>query len=86
MKDYTVAIVGATGAVGQEIASILAERNFPVSTLVPLASKRSAGKKIVFRGKEYTVQETLPSSFAGVDLAFFLCRHQGEPGAGAGSR
>lgn len=71
MKDYTVAIVGATGAVGQEIASILAERNFPVSTLVPLASKRSAGKKIVFRGKEYTVQETLPSSFAGVDLAFF---------------
>jgi aspartate-semialdehyde dehydrogenase len=71
MKGYTVAIVGATGAVGQEIAAILAERDFPVSTLVPLASKRSAGRKIVFQGKEYSVQESLPSAFAGVDIAFF---------------
>ena len=71
MKGYTVAIVGATGAVGQEIAAVLAERNFPVANLVPLASRRSAGRKIVFQGKEYSVQESLPSSFAGVDIAFF---------------
>ena len=50
MKTYTVAILGATGAVGQEMMKILAERNFPVGKLVPLASKRSAGKKLVFIG------------------------------------
>ena len=46
MKTYTVAVLGATGAVGQEMIKILAERNFPVGKLVPLASKRSAGKKL----------------------------------------
>ena len=49
MKTYTVAVLGATGAVGQEMMKILEERNFPVGTLVPLASARSAGKTLKFR-------------------------------------
>ena len=48
MKLYTVAILGATGAVGQEMMNILDERNFPVGKLLPLASARSAGKKLLF--------------------------------------
>ena len=51
MKLYTVAVLGATGAVGQEMIKILEERNFPVGTLVPLASARSAGKTLKFRVK-----------------------------------
>ena len=50
MKTYTVAILGATGAVGQEMIKILEERNFPVGKLIPLASARSAGKKLTFKG------------------------------------
>lgn len=71
MKKLTVAVVGATGAVGQEVLALLEDRNFPVGKLVPLASKRSAGKKISFQGEEYLVKETLPAAFNGVDLAFF---------------
>ncbi|NLJ34054.1 MAG: aspartate-semialdehyde dehydrogenase [Firmicutes bacterium] len=71
MKGYTVAVVGATGAVGQEILAILRERDFPLTNLVPLASKRSAGKKLTFGDREYTIRESLPSEFAGVDIAFF---------------
>ena len=52
MKQYTVAVLGATGAVGQEMIHILEERNFPVGKLVPLASSRSAGKTVTFRGEE----------------------------------
>ena len=54
MKLYTVAILGATGAVGQEMMKILEERNFPVSRLIPLASARSVGKKLNFKGQELT--------------------------------
>ena len=68
MKNYTVAILGATGAVGQEMMSILAERNFPVGKLVPLASARSAGKKLTFRGEEVTIQEVCAEAFQGVDI------------------
>ena len=68
MKLYTVAILGATGAVGQEMMSILAERNFPVGKLVPLASARSAGKKLPFNGGEVTVQEVSAEAFQGVDI------------------
>ena len=50
MKTYTVAILGATGAVGQEMIKELQERKFPVGKLIPLASKRSAGKTLPFRG------------------------------------
>ena len=68
MKTYTVAILGATGAVGQEMMKILEERNFPVGTLVPLASARSAGKKLTFRGEEVTIKEVCAEAFQGVDI------------------
>ena len=68
MKLYTVAILGATGAVGQEMIKILQERNFPVGKLIPLASKRSAGKTMRFRGEEVTIQEACDEAFAGVDI------------------
>ena len=68
MKLYTVAILGATGAVGQEMMNILAERNFPVGKLIPLASARSAGKKLTFKGEEVTIQEACDSAFEGVDI------------------
>ena len=68
MKLYTVAILGATGAVGQEMMKILEERNFPVGKLIPLASARSAGKKLTFKGEEVTIQEACDSAFEGVDI------------------
>ena len=68
MKSYAVAVLGATGAVGQEMIKILQERNFPVGKLVPLASARSVGKTVHFRGKDVTVQEACDSAFAGVDI------------------
>lgn len=71
MKQYNVAILGATGAVGQEFLNLIEERKFPFKNLKMLASKRSAGKKIKFMGKEYTVEETTENSFEGVDIALF---------------
>jgi len=68
MKLYTVAVLGATGAVGQEMIKILQERDFPVGKLVPLASARSAGKKLLFKGEEVTIQEAADSAFEGVDI------------------
>ena len=68
MKTYTVAILGATGAVGQEMMKVLAERDFPVGKLIPLASARSAGKKLLFKGQEITIQEACDEAFQGVDI------------------
>ena len=68
MKQYTVAVLGATGAVGQEMIKILQERNFPVAKLVPLASKRSVGKTVSFRGEEVAIAEAREDAFAGVDI------------------
>ncbi len=68
MKTYTVAVLGATGAVGQEMIKILEERNFPVGKLVPLASARSAGKQLTFRGEEVTIQQVCAQAFEGVDI------------------
>ena len=68
MKTYTVAILGATGAVGQEMIKVLQERNFPVGKLIPLASRRSAGKTLLFRGEEVTIQEACEDAFQGVDI------------------
>ena len=68
MKLYTVAILGATGAVGQEMINILQERNFPVGKLIPLASARSAGKTILFKGEEVVIQEACDAAFEGVDI------------------
>jgi aspartate-semialdehyde dehydrogenase len=66
-----VAIAGATGAVGQEFLTVLAERNFPIRNLKLLASARSAGKKVDFRGQTYTVEELTHDSFKDVKIAFF---------------
>ena len=68
MKTYTVAVLGATGAVGQEMIKILQERNFPVGQLIPLASARSAGKTLTFRGEEVVIREACDEVFAGVDI------------------
>ena len=68
MKTYTVAVLGATGAVGQEMLKILAERNFPVGKLIPLASARSAGKTVTFRGEQVAIQEARDEAFQGVDI------------------
>ena len=68
MKLYTVAVLGATGAVGQEMIKILQERNFPVGKLVPLASARPAGKKLLFKGEKVTIQEARDEAFEGVDI------------------
>ena len=68
MKQYTVAVLGATGAVGQEMIKILQERNFPVGKLKPLASARSAGKTLKFRGEDVTIEEAWDEAFEGVDI------------------
>lgn len=70
-KNYHVAIVGATGAVGIELLRVMERRNFPVADLRLLASPRSTGRKLEFRGKEFSVQTLGEDSFAGIDLAFF---------------
>ena len=66
-----VAIVGATGAVGTEMVRILEERNFPIKGLHLLASRRSAGKTLFFKGKEVMIKELTPESFNGVEIALF---------------
>ena len=67
----SVAVAGVTGAVGQEFLSIIEERNFPFRSLRVLASSRSAGKKITFKGKEYAVEQMTTDSFKGIDIALF---------------
>ena len=71
MKKYNVAILGATGAVGQEFLNLIEERNFPFENLKLLASSRSAGRIIEFMGKNYTVEETTDESFKNIDIALF---------------
>ncbi|WP_027093594.1 aspartate-semialdehyde dehydrogenase [Cohnella thermotolerans] len=68
---FNVAVVGATGAVGEQILRLLAERNFPIASLKPLSSPRSAGTKIDFKGQTLTVEAATPDSFKGVDIALF---------------
>lgn len=70
-KGYHIAVVGATGAVGQQMLKTLEERNFPIQSVKLLSSKRSAGKKIIFKGEEITVEEATPESFEGIQLALF---------------
>ena len=70
-EDLHIAIVGATGAVGLDMLKTLEKRNFPLGTLTPLASARSAGKTLPFRGQEILVQELTGDSFVGVDIALF---------------
>jgi len=70
-KKYNVAVLGATGMVGREMMKVLEQRNFPVDKFLPLASNRTAGSKVTFNGKEYTVEETTSGSFAGIDIGLF---------------
>jgi len=70
-KKYNVAVVGVTGAVGQEMLRVLEQRKFPVNQLLPLASRRSAGKRVRFRKKSVTVRELKKDSFQDVDIALF---------------
>jgi len=71
MRKYSVAIVGATGAVGNEMIRILEERNFPVGELKLLASERSMGKELTFKGKAYPVNVLDENSFEGVEIGLF---------------
>lgn len=71
MKEYRVAVVGATGLVGGTMIGALESMNFPVGKLIPLASPRSAGKTVSFRGQPHTVQAVSGEAFEGVDLALF---------------
>jgi aspartate-semialdehyde dehydrogenase len=70
-RGRVVAVVGATGAVGEVLLEVLAERDFPVGELRALASGRSAGTKVRFKGREVEVREARPEEFDGVDFAFF---------------
>ena len=68
MKEMNVGVLGATGAVGQEMLKILAERNFPVKSIRPLASARSAGKTVLFKGEPVPIAEAKEDAFTGLDL------------------
>ena len=70
-KEFNVAVVGATGAVGVEMLETLEKRNFPVKSLRLLASSRSVGKTLLFKGKKYPVEELTHDSFQGIDIALF---------------
>ncbi|MFH1684117.1 MAG: aspartate-semialdehyde dehydrogenase [Candidatus Margulisiibacteriota bacterium] len=71
MKKYNVCVLGATGMVGKEMIKVLEERDFPVDKFLPLASHRTAGQKVSFQGKEYTVEEANPESFKGIEIGLF---------------
>ncbi len=71
VNGLTVAVLGATGAVGQQMIQTLENRDFPIKTLKLLSSARSAGSKVVFKGSEIIVEEATPESFEGVDIALF---------------
>lgn len=66
--EYRIGILGASGAVGAEMIKILEERNFPITELRPLASARSAGKKLKFRGEDVEIKKSAPEAFAGLDI------------------
>lgn len=68
MKTYNVAVLGSTGAVGQEMIKVLEERNFPINELRPLASARSVGKKVLFKGEDIEVQLACADAFKGMDI------------------
>jgi aspartate-semialdehyde dehydrogenase len=70
-KKYNVCVLGATGMVGREMINVLEQRNFPVDRFLPLASERTAGQKVNFQGKEYTVEVAAPESFEGIEIGLF---------------
>jgi aspartate-semialdehyde dehydrogenase len=90
VKEYNIAIVGATGLVGQEFIKTLVQRRFPMASLRLLASDRSAGRKMSVNDREIEVEETANGSFAGVDIALFsagaeISRHFAPIAAQAGA-
>jgi aspartate-semialdehyde dehydrogenase len=90
MQAPVIAVVGATGLVGEILLRVLEERDFPVAVLRPMASARSAGTKVAFRGKEWQVVEARKDAFDGVDLVFFaatgaLSRELAPAGVAAGA-
>ena len=90
LKDLTIAVVGATGAVGAEFLKIIEQRHPQLYRLKLLASQRSAGSKLTVNGREFTVEETTEDSFSGVDIAFIsanteVSRHLGPVAAAAGA-
>jgi aspartate-semialdehyde dehydrogenase len=70
-KKYNVCVLGATGMVGKEMIKVLEERNFPVDRFLPLASERTAGQKVTFKGQEYIVELAEPKSFEGIQIGLF---------------
>ena len=70
-RKYNVCVLGATGMVGREMIKVLEEQNFPIDRFLPLASHRTAGQKVSFQGKEYTVEEAKPESFEGIQIGLF---------------
>ena len=70
-KKYNVCVLGATGMVGREMMKVLEEQKFPVEKFLPLASERTAGQKVAFQGKEYTVEVAEPKSFDGMQIGLF---------------
>ena len=70
-KSYNLCVLGATGMVGKEMIKVLEERKFPVNKFLPLASERTAGTKVTFQGKEYTVELAEPRSFEGMEIGLF---------------
>ena len=70
-KKYNVCVLGATGMVGREMIKVLEESNFPVNKFMPLASERTAGQKVDFQGKKYTVEVAAPGSFEGMQIGLF---------------
>jgi aspartate-semialdehyde dehydrogenase len=71
LKNYHIAVVGATGAVGTELFRVLERRGFPIASLKPIGSARSAGKNVSFRDESFPVERLTKDSFAGIDIAFF---------------
>src|SRR5699024_10652702 len=70
-NQANIAVVGATGAVGEKIVNILEDKDFPVGELKLLSSKRSAGRKVMFNNQELTVEEAEPESCNNIDVALF---------------
>ena len=81
-RKFDVAVVGATGAVGESMLEILAERKFPVNEVFALASERSAGKKVSFGGKPLTVQDLNSFDFSRVQIGLFSAGVKGPIGVG----
>ena len=70
-KKYAVAVLGATGLVGEAMMWVLERRNFPIGRFVPLASARSAGRTVTFRGEQYPIEVLEDFDFSGIDIGLF---------------